>query len=69
EEAAYHQKQPQPMLQPVYIAPAVLVLGDNPIPYTCPNYQQQIVTRTEKKNDLLIWLAFGGFFILDLWCC
>ncbi|CAF0750226.1 unnamed protein product [Adineta steineri] len=42
-----------------------------PIECRCSNCQQRIVTRLEKKNGALTWLACAGAIFLGCWagCC
>ncbi|CAF0917387.1 unnamed protein product [Adineta ricciae] len=61
--------QPMTMIQPVYIGAPIQVVGDYPMQCTCPHCARQIVTRTEKKNGLLVWLICGGLVLFGFWLC
>ena len=56
------------MQQPMYGTAPMFVFGDYPMPCTCPNCRQQIVTRIEKQNGLLTWIVMGFLVLLCCWC-
>jgi lipopolysaccharide-induced tumor necrosis factor-alpha factor len=45
--------------------------SNQPVPCTCPYCHQSIVTRVEKSNGLVVWLAATGICLLGcaLGCC
>ncbi|XP_075140923.1 lipopolysaccharide-induced tumor necrosis factor-alpha factor homolog [Leptodactylus fuscus] len=45
--------------------------ADTPASCTCPVCRQQIVSRIEYKNGLLVWALFGTLLFLGCWlgCC
>ena len=61
--------QPMTMIQPVYVGAPIQIVGDYPMQCTCPHCARQIVTRTEKKNGLLVWLICGGLVLFGFWLC
>jgi lipopolysaccharide-induced tumor necrosis factor-alpha factor len=56
------QSQPIPIMSPT---------GKHPVPCVCPYCRQSIITRTEKSNGLLVWLASAGICLLGcaFGCC
>ncbi|CAF3526671.1 unnamed protein product [Adineta steineri] len=48
--------------------PTIVSDRDHPMPCTCPNCHQSILTRIEKTNGVIVWIsagalcAFGCFF-------
>ena len=66
-----NQQQPAPGAYGMPMGGGLPVFGDLPASIVCPYCQKQGMTRIEKKNGLIPWLAcliiflFGGF----LGCC
>ncbi|CAM4855358.1 unnamed protein product [Rotaria socialis] len=60
---------PMSMTQPVSIVAPITIVGQYPMQCTCFQCRRQIVTRTEKKNGLLVWISIGALFIFGFWVC
>ncbi|XP_077991324.1 lipopolysaccharide-induced tumor necrosis factor-alpha factor homolog [Glandiceps talaboti] len=59
---------PQPAVTTIVSTPRY---GDSPQHQKCPHCHQDIVTRTEYKIGLMVWLVCGIMVIMGLWlfCC
>ncbi|CAF4461668.1 unnamed protein product [Rotaria magnacalcarata] len=73
EKLDHYQQAPPPppmsMTQPVYIGAPIAIVGDYPMQCTCSQCRRQIVTRTEKKSGLLVWISCGVLFVFGFWVC
>ena len=69
----YRQTQysspPIQQVQPLYVGNSMIVAsGAYPMACNCPHCHQSIVTRVERNNGLVVWLAAGGLCLFGFIC-
>jgi lipopolysaccharide-induced tumor necrosis factor-alpha factor len=67
----YYIEEEMASVEPIRTVPIMKPSSNQPVPCTCPYCHQSIVTRVEKSNGLVVWLAATGICLLGcaLGCC